>query len=717
MTSNNKVPNRLANEKSPYLLQHAYNPVNWFPWSEEAFAKSKSENKPIFLSIGYSTCHFCHVMERESFEDDKVAAVLNKDFVSIKVDREERPDIDSIYMNVCQTMTGSGGWPLTIFMTPEKIPFYAATYIPNNSKYGLPGIIEVLNFIADAWKNKKDELISSGNKILDLLNGKKRDTASAEINSNLTQTAFSQFGSDFDDVYGGFGSAPKFPTPHNLLFLLRYWYKTKDESALAMVEKTLDSMYKGGIYDHVGFGFSRYSTDRKWLVPHFEKMLYDNALIAIAYLETYQVTKNEQYSQVAEEIFEYILRDMTSPEGGFFSAEDADSEGEEGKFYVWTPTEIISVLGKEDGKKYCSHFNITPAGNFEGENIPNLINSDTSNLSPKFIKNCRDKLFAIRDKRVHPFKDDKILTSWNGLMIAAMAIGGRVLAKNKYIDVAQKAANFVFDNLISEDGRLLARYRDGEAAILGYVDDYAFFIWGLIELYEATFNPLYLQKALELNKELIKYFWDDEEGGLFLYGSDSEQLILRQKDIYDGATPSGNSVSAMNFLRLARLTGMFELEDKAKHLLQAFSSEMNIYPRAYSYSLIALLALESTSSEIVIVADERNDESQRMIDVINDEFRPFTSTVFYSKENQNIANLVPFISEYTTVNGNPSAGNPVFLTKNGRGRYAIMDIEEYEKIQAKIHLLCELSKGEKSGGEMGWLKIEDVERSLEVENG
>lgn len=593
-------------------------------------------------------------MEKESFEDLAVAEVLNKYFVSIKVDREERPDVDHIYMAVCQALTGSGGWPLTVFLAPDRKPFFAGTYFPKQDRMGMQGLLSILEMIRKAWSDNRETLLHSSNKILNAIE-QSDEVPLKEFEQGLMNEAFSQFKSDFDSAYGGFGNAPKFPTPHNLYFLLRYWYNTKDKSALDMVEKTLDSMYKGGIYDHIGCGFSRYSTDRKWLVPHFEKMLYDNALLAIAYLETYQVTKNIKYSQIAIEIFHYVLRDMTSPEGGFYSAEDADSEGIEGKFYVWTIDEVESVLGKQDGYKLCSFFDITQKGNFEGKSIPNLLKTTIPEEDKVFIRKCKDTLFAHREKRIHPYKDDKILTAWNALMIAAMAIGGRVLGNKEYIFASEKAIKFIYKNLIREDGRLLARFRDGESAFPAYVDDYSFLVWGLIELYETTFNPDYLQKAINLQKDLIKFFWDEDKGGLFVYGSDGEQLITRPKEIYDGATPSGNSVSALNFLRLARLTGQNEFEDKALALLKSFSHNIKNYPRAYSFSLIALLFAQSSTKEIVVVTDKNNHESQNMINIIHEEFRPFTHSVLLDNENKDIEKIIPIISNYKSINGMSTA--------------------------------------------------------------
>lgn len=669
-----KKPNRLINEKSPYLLQHAYNPVDWYPWGDEAFEKAKEEDKPIFLSIGYSTCHWCHVMERESFEDLEVAKVLNKHFISIKVDREERPDIDNIYMNICQVLTGSGGWPLTIFMTPDKKPFFAGTYFPKQDRMGMNGLISLLEIISKEWSGNRNKILHSSNEILDAIK-QPEYMKSGELDENSIEEAFLHFKSAFDDEHGGFGSAPKFPSPQNLFFLLRYWYKTKNENALYMVEKTLDSMYKGGIFDHIGFGFSRYSTDRYWLVPHFEKMLYDNALLAIAYIETYQITRNEKYSKAAVQIFTYILRDMTSPEGGFYSAEDADSEGEEGRFYTFAFDEIKALLGDDDGSKFCEYYNITAKGNFDGRNILNLIKSNKE-IDTEFISKSREKVFNYRNKRVHPYKDDKILTSWNGLMIASLAIGGRVLGKSEYVRASVLAASFIIKNLIRKDGRLLARYREGDAAIPAFVDDYAFLVWGLIELYETTYNPEYLKIAVDLNNDLIKYFWDDKNGGLFVYGNDSEQLITRSKEIYDGAAPSGNSVSALNFLRLARLTGNSELEDKSRLILNAFSNSIESYPAGYSFSLMVLLYFKSKSKEIVIAADDMNETLNDIVDIINNKFRPFTISLLYSNENKEIVNTVPGISDYKTIDGKPT----VYICENFSCMAPVTDLVLFKQI-------------------------------------
>jgi uncharacterized protein YyaL (SSP411 family) len=656
MTNKNVVPNRLINEKSPYLLQHAHNPVDWFPWDQEAFEKAKLEDKPIFLSIGYSTCHWCHVMERESFEDEEVAAMLKHHFVAIKVDREERPDIDNIYMAVCHSLTGSGGWPLTIFMTPDKKPFYAGTYFPKSDRYGMSGLLSLLDRISKLWVENRDTIIRSSNNITNSL--KQYNEFEEEHPSvQAIDSAYRSLSKSFDPIYGGFGSAPKFPTPHNLLFLLRYYYRTGNGNALEMVKKTLDCMYKGGIYDHIGFGFSRYSTDRKWLVPHFEKMLYDNALLSIAYLEAFHVTGISRYAEIARQIFTYIQRDMTSPEGGFYSAEDADSEGVEGKFYTWTMKEVIDILGEEEGRQFCSKYDITESGNFESVNIPNLLKNNVPNAEFNGInkKSRTVPLFKHREKRIHPHKDDKILTSWNGLMIAAFSIGARVLNDESYTQVAEKAISFIFSKLLREDGRLMARYRDGDVAHLGYIDDYAFLIWALIELYETTYNPVYLKKALELNDNMLSLFWDTENGGLFMYGNDGENLIVRPKEIYDGATPSGNSVATLNFIRLSRLTGRQDLEKKALKQFSVFGTYLNRAGMGQSFMLMALLHSQAKSKEVVIVDSPGSRDTKQMLNAVRNKFMPFTTSILYSEKHRDILNIIPYLEDYSPIEDKATA--------------------------------------------------------------
>jgi hypothetical protein len=679
MEEKNRKPNRLISEKSPYLLQHAYNPVDWYPWCQEAFDKAKREDKPIFLSIGYSTCHWCHIMERESFEDQEVADILNENFVSIKVDREERPDIDHIYMTVCQALTGHGGWPLTIIMTPDQKPFYAGTYFPKHGRMGMPGLIDILKAVAQAWKTNRQGLIESGNKIVDALQEQFRlESEEDDLSKEDIHEVYRGLKRSFDPVYGGFGHAPKFPIPHNLYFLMRYWKMTGEQKALEMVEKTLDAMYRGGIFDHIGYGFSRYSTDRKWLVPHFEKMLYDNALLAIAYLEAYLCTKKDVYAEVAKKIFTYVLRDMTSPEGGFYSAEDADSEGEEGKFYLWMPGEIKDVLGERKGQMFCDYYGITDEGNFGGRSIPNRIHTSAPvNQDEALIAPLRQRVFMRREQRVHPFKDDKILTSWNGLMIAAMAMGGRILQDQRYIQAAERATEFVFHKLVDKSGRLLARYRHGETAYPAYLDDYAYLIWGLIELYEATYKPVYLQYAIRENQQMIRLFWDSNRGGFFLYGSDGEQLIARPKEVYDGALPSGNSVAAMNLLKLARLTGDQGLEDMAIRQLKAFADVVKQYPAAHTYFMMAAMFALYPTREIVFAGSKENQDVMDMIKAFNSVFTPHTVSLLHSddEEGRQLEQMVPYIRDQKPVDGRATA----YVCENFACKAPIVDKDELLK--------------------------------------
>jgi len=654
--SEHKFTNPLINEKSPYLQQHAHNPVDWYPWGEEAFSKAQAEDKPIFLSIGYSTCHWCHVMERESFEDEEVAKLLNRDFVAIKVDREERPDIDHIYMEVCQGLTGSGGWPLTIIMTPEKKPFFAATYIPKNPGHGMKGLMQLLPQIARLWREERQSVLESSDKISQWLN--REDSGSGgDLEPGVLDEAFAYFQKAFDRHYGGFGSQPKFPTPHNLYFLLRYYLYSKKSEALEMAEKTLAGIYRGGIYDHIGFGFARYSTDRRWLVPHFEKMLYDNALLAIAYLEAFQLTRKEIYARVAREIFSYVLRDMTSPDGGFYSAEDADSEGEEGLFYLWTPQEVKGILGENDGADFCRVFDVSDSGNFEGRNIANLLNFLPGEDERERLESWRQRLFAEREKRVHPHKDDKILTSWNGMMIAALAFGSRVLEEPGYLQAAERAAGFILNHMRRDDGRLLARYREGEAMYPAYALDYACLIWAMIELYQAGIDSRYLEMALALNRDLINYFWDEDKGGFFIYGKDGEELLARPKDIYDGAIPSANSVAALNLLRLARLTGDHGWEEKARTIFNCFADSIRQMPGGHSFLLSALLFYQQPGHEIVIVGDAANADTQALLKLVNQCYMPASLMVLkdMDKANGEIEGMVPFIQEMKSIDGKATA--------------------------------------------------------------
>ncbi|SDX22251.1 hypothetical protein SAMN05444487_11250 [Marininema mesophilum] len=605
-------------------------------------------------------------MEKESFEDEEVAYLLNKWYVPIKVDREERPDVDHLYMTVCQALTGHGGWPLTVILTPEQKPFFAGTYFPKTPRYGQPGLMDILHRVAQVWRDEREQAENAGEKITQALQTQLLQSEQGEWAEDVLEEAYKQFDSSFDEKWGGFGGAPKFPRPHDLMFLLRYWKQEKEPRALAMVEKTLEGMRQGGIYDHVGYGFARYAVDEKWLVPHFEKMLYDNALLAYAYLEAYQVTKKEVYAQTAREIFSYVLRDMTAPEGGFYSAEDADSEGVEGKFYVWTPDEVKEVLGEDEGALYCRCYDISEAGNFEGKNIPHLIGEDVSSLATKYglsedvlvsrLEVSRQKLFDARKGRIHPHKDDKVLTAWNGLMIAALAKGTRVLGDMQYADAAVKALQFIEEKLVRNDGRLLARWRDGEAGILAYVDDYAYLTWGLIELYEATFEPRFLKRALELSEAMMDLFRDEEEGGLFFTGKDGEELLTRTKETSDGATPSGNSVASLNLLRLARLTADPDWDQQAQAQLSAFATTMKNAPMAYTFTLMAVQFSYVNPMEIVISGRAGDRGTNEMIRHVQETFLPGAVLIYRPIEKTDeIIQLVPFIAEQSPLEGQPTA--------------------------------------------------------------
>ena len=672
-----KHSNRLKNEKSPYLLQHADNPVDWYPWGEEAFEKARRENKPILLSIGYSTCHWCHVMEHESFEDEEVAKLMNDTFVSIKVDREERPDIDNIYMTVCQMMSKGGcGWPLNIIMTPDKKPFFAATYIPKESRYGRLGMIEFIPKVKEAWEKDNENILNSAQAVTEAVRKAtdvSQNTQAIDLSTKTLDTAYNQLLRNFDEENGGFGKSPKFPTPHNHLFLLRYWKRTGDKQALEMVEKTLQEMRLGGMYDHVGFGFHRYSTDSNWLLPHFEKMLYDQAMLAMAYTEAYQATGKKEYEKTAREILTYVLRDMTSPEGGFYSAEDADSEGEEGKFYVWTQGELKETLGDKDAELIITNFNTSKSGNFTeeagghqtGANILHL-KKPLSEIAPSYeiseeefsgrIEKARIELFNEREKRIHPYKDDKILTDWNGLMIAAFSMAGRTFNEPEYTKAASKAANFLLKDLRDSNGKLLHRFRNGDAGITANIDDYAFLIWGLLELYESTFDVTYLKATLALQDDLDKDFWDNKYGGYYFTSNDAEELISRQKEIYDGAIPSGNSVAGLNLLKLSRITGNVEYEKKADQLGKAFSETISSGPMAYTLFMMGLDFGLGPSYEVVIVGDPESEDTKSMIEAIRKSYSPSKVVLLRGKEeNAEIIEFADFTKGQSSIDGKATA--------------------------------------------------------------
>ena len=665
--------NRLAQEKSPYLLQHANNPVDWYPWGEEAFAKAKALDRPVFLSIGYSTCHWCHVMEHESFEDEEVANLMNQYFVSIKVDREERPEIDHVYMSVCQAMTGRGGWPLTIIMTPDKEPFFAGTYFPKQGRGNRPGMMQLIPAIARNWQQDREKLSGNISKIKEHLKRSNSKTIGEFPDESLLVKGYSQFLKRYDHEFGGFGNAPKFPSPQDFIFLLRYYHETKDESALQIVENSLKHMRRGGIWDHIGFGFHRYSTDRKWLVPHFEKMLYDQAMLSMTYLETYQVTENNFYAETAREIFTYILRDMTSPEGGFFSAEDADSEGEEGLFYLWTIDEVKQILGDTEGERFITAYNITETGNFRDEatrqfNGKNILHQkgNVKELSRKlglseknlkgFIQSSGMKLMEVREKRIHPLKDDKILTDWNGLMIAALSMGASVLQEPFYLKAAEKAADFVMKDLRDSNGRLLKRYRNGDANLDGHLDDYAFMIWGLLNLYEAGYDSKQLSRAIELAEIMEEDFNDDENGGFFLGSDQAEKLIIRAKTGYDGAIPSGNSIAVLVLNRLYRMTGNSKWADLAEKTLRSFSQDLKRVPSGHTAMLLGFMFDSYGSKEIVVVGNSRHEETKNVLRELQSQYVPQRIMIFKdtNKRRDPLSKIASWTENHSMKNKKPT---------------------------------------------------------------
>lgn len=633
-----RKPNRLIREKSPYLLQHAYNPVDWHTWSEEAFEKAKAQDKPVFVSIGYSACHWCHVMEKESFDDDEVAKLLNEAFICIKVDREERPDLDSTYMIVCQMMGRSCGWPLNIIMTPSKNPFFASSYIPKSSKFGLAGMVDLIPQIGEIWRTRRSDLENLGIDIRHRIEILESRTLGEELGKDVLDDAYEKLVLNFDGKNGGFGRAPKFPTPHNLLFLLRYWRRTKVSNALAMVEKTLRAMRLGGIFDQVGFGFHRYSTDAVWLVPHFEKMLYDQALLALTYIEAFQATRAGKFKVTAKEIIEYVHRDLTSPEGGFFTAEDADSEGEEGKFYLWTEEEIRKTLAPKDADLAVKLFGVETEGNYSeavqkrnGKNILHFtkpleqIASESQltieELISKLGKICK-LLFKSRERRPHSTKDDKILVDWNGLMIAALAKASNVFDDPKYLQTGIKAAGFILEKLQDAKGTLCHRYAKGEKAIEGFLDDYAFFVWGLIEIYEACFEEKYLQIAVELTDNMISRFWDDRDGGFYFTTKSAERAMPRIKQVYDGALPSGNSVALLNLLRLSLLTGNAKYRELAIQVIRVFSEDLKRSPAAHAFMLIGVDFAIGPAYNIIIIGSRKEDNIQSILGALKTVYLP-----------------------------------------------------------------------------------------------
>ncbi len=676
-----KYTNALIDEASPYLQQHAHNPVHWYPWGEVAFAKAKKEDKPIFLSIGYATCHWCHVMEHECFEDEEVAKAMNDTFIAIKVDREERPDIDQVYMQVAQMMNGHGGWPLNIIMTADKKPFFAGTYIPKYSRNGRVGMLDLSTRLKKLWTYDRDKLEESADKITQLLASNESNSwAEAKLDVDaLAKQATADLKQSFDHEYAGFGDAPKFPSPHKLLFLLREAKSHDDKQALSMVEQTLDAMRAGGVFDQVGFGFHRYSTDAQWLLPHFEKMLYDQAMLMMAYTEAYQLTGHKRHAAVVREIATYVLRDMRDETGGFYSAEDADSEGVEGKFYVWSMSELEDVLGKDDAKRFAQAFQCSKQGNFRdeatgkitGENIPHLSAWMEQGLSPA-LDNMRNTLFQAREKRVHPFKDDKILTDWNGLMIAAFAKAARALHEPKYLQAAKDSADFMLTTMQQEDGSLWHRYRHGDVGITGHLDDYAFFVWGLIDLYEASLDATYLKQALALNQHMLQSF-ASKSGGLYLTAHDAEALLVRPMEAWDGALPSGNAVAAMNMVRLARISSDSDLEVATDKLFQTFSGAMKRAPIGLTSMISAHVFAAKESIEIVLAGDKESAQAKAMLDAINRLYLPYAVVIWRDEASMK---LIPFI-QYQKPQGE---GMTAYVCKNFQCNQPVTDVQSMLKL-------------------------------------
>ena len=646
------MSNGLQFEKSPYLLQHAENPVDWRPWGAEAFHAASEADKPIFLSVGYSTCHWCHVMAHESFEDEAIAEAINRSFIPIKVDREERPDVDAVYMAACTAMTGSGGWPLTVLLTPEQQPFWAGTYLPKEQ------LLSLLSQAARLWREERGRVLSTGAELTAYLQ-KAEDAKSGTPKRALVEEAAALYAQSFDARWGGFGHAPKFPTPHNLIFLLRYARCAKDDHPREMAEHTMEAMYRGGLFDHVGGGFARYSTDERWLAPHFEKMLYDNALLALAYTEAFRQTHRPLYGEIVRRTLDYVLRELSDPQGGFTCGQDADSEGVEGKYYVFTADELKALLGPEDGAAFCDWYGVTQSGNFEGNSILNLIAQEQVDEEPETMSGLRQRVYAYRLGRTALHRDDKVLTAWNGLMLAALAQAGLALEEPRYLDAAAGAAAFIKGNLTDKQGRLLARWREGQSAHPGKLDDYAFYIWGLLELYGATFHVAYLADAQRLAGLMLEQFFDGSSGGFYPYASEGEQLITRTKETYDGAMPSGNSVAALALSRLARLTGEDRWRTAAHLQFSYLAGAVQGYPAGYGFAMLALLEELWPSAELVCTAQAVPEE---LIAFLRKVSRPELTVLVKTPETaEALADLAPFTADYPI----PEQGARYYLCQNG----------------------------------------------------
>ncbi|MGB9627671.1 MAG: thioredoxin domain-containing protein [Thermodesulfobacteriota bacterium] len=679
-----KYTNRLIHEASPYLLQHAHNPVDWYPWGEEAFARAKKENKPILLSIGYSSCHWCHVMEKESFEDETIAEIMNERFVNIKVDREERPDIDEIYMNAVQLMTGSGGWPMTVFLTPDLIPFHAGTYFPPEDRGGMPGLKKVLRVVSEYYHSHLREVEKMAIQIKAALQQVVSTPPHQEaMEEKVFSHAFDTLQKQFDPIYGGFGRAPKFPNSLVLSFLLRYWKRTGSKEALTIVELTLEKMAEGGIYDHLGGGFHRYSVDERWLIPHFEKMLYDNALLSRTYFEAYQATQKPRYLCVGEEILRYVLREMRSPEGGFYSTQDADSEGEEGKFYVWTRDQIKEVLGKEIGTPFCAYYGVSPQGSFERgtsvlhiasslEKISQLYGISVPELE-KRLEEGRKKLFLQREKRVKPDRDEKVITSWNGLMISSFVDGFKLTGGEEYLHAARSGAQFILQKM-KRKGDLMRVYYKGESRVRGYSEDYAFFIQALIDLYESTFEMGWLEEADHLNQEMLERFWDEKEGGFFFTEKEETALIARSKNPYDQAVPSANSVAVMNLIRLGFLKGDGSLKQRAEKILQLYFRFFSEHALGFPHMLSGL-SFFFWPEEIGLVGSKNDPKTTSMLKAIHLIYLPNKILSLRDPKESIDSKWFPFLME-KGVEETPT----LFVCKNFTCLPPIQDEQEIKKI-------------------------------------
>ncbi|MGI8734377.1 MAG: thioredoxin domain-containing protein [Pyrinomonadaceae bacterium] len=662
--SDHKHTNRLINETSPYLLQHAHNPVNWNPWGEEAFAEAKGENKPVLLSIGYSACHWCHVMEHESFENEEIAALMNENFVNIKVDREERPDLDQIYMNAVQMMTHHGGWPMTVFLTPDGVPFYGGTYFPPEDRYNMPGFPRVLTSMADAYRERPEDIAETAASLRAELARLNVARESNEIlHTNLLDAAYQGIVKSYDSLNGGFGSAPKFPPSMVLEFLQRIYCRLRTPEAFQIIRHSCRKMAEGGIYDQLGGGFHRYATDAKWLVPHFEKMLYDNALLSRLYIHLYQVTRDDEARRVAEGVLDYVVREMTSRDGGFYSTQDADSEGVEGKFFVWSLAEIEEALGEYDARLFSTYYNISSGGNFEGKNILNVTRgvaevAKETNVTPdeleEALERSRRKLFAIREQRVKPARDEKILTSWNGMMMASFAEAGAVLDRQDYLNVARNNARFVLARL-RRSGLLLRTYKDGIAKLNGYLEDYAFLSDGLLSLYETTGELEWLEECLSVTSTMIEEFWDDQDGGFFFTGKSHETLIVRSKDYFDNATPSGNSVAADVLLRLAVLTDNETYRRLATTVLRLVADSVKRYPSGFGRALCAFDFHLSTPKEIAIVGDPAAAATKELQREVWSRYLPNKVVAHSGASETRASDLVPLLRDRSTLAGLPTA--------------------------------------------------------------